>query len=336
MKKAVVVSFCGTGNAGGVERVSQYVCQILEGDYEINVLEKANFTFPKIDFFVQAILMSIHLAFAKHDLLVSNSWQSFLYPADISFSHGTQEGYCRKIGKFKKFSSAGLMAHMEKIAAKKARKIIAVSGHVKNELVSFYGIDEKKIHVLPNCVDDSLYVPSTEPLGKNKKVILFSGRLEYGKGIESLASLSGYLEKISGWELHIAANTHQNEQLFSERKNTKLLFGLSSEEMSDFYKSGDILYFPSLYEGFSMATLEALSSGIPVIGTDYVVSEELKSYDFCRNCSDFIGSPEKIIEAADRLYEKWHGRKNEIHGIIARDFGIRQWKEKFMAELQND
>jgi len=28
------------------------------------------------------------------------------------------------------------------------------------------------------------------------------------------------------------------------------------------------MYFPSIYEGFEMVTLEALSSGLPVVGTD--------------------------------------------------------------------
>lgn len=336
MKKAVVVSFNGTENAGGVERVSQYVLNALEGLFKTEIFKKADFNLPKIDFFVQGILMNLRLVFSRPDFVVSNSWQSYRYPADVSFSHGTTEGYCRKIGSFRRFSSAGLMAHMEKKAAESAKKIIAVSGHVKDELVSIYGINPDKIFVLPNCVDDKKFVPKKDAESRNEKIILFSGRLEHRKGLRALQEFSDFIEKQDGWKLHIAANTNQNEDLLQKNKNTKLFFGLASDEMAEFYRSGDILYFPSLYEGFSMATLEALSCGIPVIGTDYVVSEELSKYEFCRNCGDFISNPQMILENAEYLYEHWHDRKDFIHEEIRKDFGIQQWKEKFLTAAFHD
>lgn len=330
MKKAVVVSFNGTDNAGGVERVSQYICQALKGLCNISIFKKRNFQFPKIDFFIQGIIMNLCLNFSKHDFVVSNSWQSYRYPADIIFFHGTMEGFLRKVGKFRKLSSAGLMAHMEKTAAKKAKKIIAVSGHVKEELSEFYGIDGSKITVLPNCVDDETYIPVEKQRQQTEKVILFSGRLEYNKGLHSLMALSDFMETISDWKLYIAANTHQNEYFFSGKKNTKLYFELTADEMPRFYQSGDVLYFPSLYEGFSMASLEALSCGIPIMGTTYVVTSELSNYEFCKNCNDFIMEPQKILENAMLLHKVWNDKKEFIHETIKKDFGIQQWKNKFL------
>lgn len=330
MKKIVVVSFNGIDNAGGLERVTQYICQALKGCCNISIFKKKNLQFPKIDFFIQGIIMNLRLNFVKQDFVVSNSWQSYRYPADIVFFHGTIEGYLRKIGKFRKFSSSGLMAHMEKTAARKAKKIIAVSNHVKDELSELYGLENSKITVLPNCVDDGIYVPVENNARKEKKVILFSGRLEYGKGLPSLRALSDFLETISGWNLCIAANTHQNEHFFLEKKNTKLYFGLTADEMPRFYQSGDVLFFPSLYEGFSMASIEALSCGIPIMGTDYVITSELSNYEFCKNCNDFIMEPQKIVENAMLLHKVWNDKKEFIHETIKKDFGIQQWKNKFL------
>lgn len=38
-----------------------------------------------------------------------------------------------------------------------------------------------------------------------------------------------------------------------------LHIGVLPDKMPDYYHSGDVMYFPTHYEGFSMSTLEALS-----------------------------------------------------------------------------
>ena len=44
---------------------------------------------------------------------------------------------------------------------------------------------------------------------------------------------------------------------------------------TDYYCAGDIFVFPSLYEAFSLATLEAAASGLPIIATKINGTEEL-------------------------------------------------------------
>lgn len=335
MKKCIIVSFNGLGNEGGVERVSQYISEILGQFYEVQVMKMLEFHLPKFDYFFQALIMSLRLWFVKKDIVVSNSWQAFLYPCDISFAHGTTQGYMQRIGVFKKLSGAGIIAWMEKMSAKRAKKVLAVSAHVKEELSQLYHIPKKKIGVLLNCVDDLLYVPKDRHSFTNK-VILFCGRLETGKGLSYLKKLSDYLDTISGWEMHIASNTRINEELFSLNKNTHISWGLVADDMPDFYADGDILFFPSMYEGFSMATLEALSSGIPVMGTDFVVTEELKEFQFCKNISQILESPPRILECAEFLIEEWRQKKNDIHKIISKRFGKDTYIKSFLSFIVKD
>ncbi|MEH1740604.1 glycosyltransferase [Fusobacterium varium] len=66
----------------------------------------------------------------------------------------------------------------------------------------------------------------------------------------------------------IATFRTESIKLFQGLKNTEMRLDLNLEEIIKFYSEGDILYFPSLYEGFEMVTLEALVSGIPVLGND--------------------------------------------------------------------
>lgn len=332
-KKAVIVSFFGTSNAGGVERVSQYIYEILRHDYDVKILTKLNFTFPKFDYFFQAIIICIKLLFMKKDLVVGNSWQAFLYPCDVSFSHGTMEEYIRKaFGTFKRFSGDGFISFMEKTAARKSKKVLAVSSHVKNELISLYKIKPEKISVLPNCVDDELYSFS-EKHNFREKTLLFSGRLENSKGLQYLKSLTDYIEKIDGWKLLVACNSRMNEELFQYNEKTEIYFNVSFSDMPEFYKQGSVLFFPSLYEGFSMATLEALSCGIPVIGTSAVVTSELSRFNFCRDISEIISNPAEIIVAADEMILKWGNKKKEMHEIIVHEFGKEQYAKKFLHEI---
>lgn len=335
MKKVIIVSLSGIGNAGGVERVSQYLAEILgNAGYRIKVLESLKYHFPKFDYFFQSVIMSLRLFFEKKDLVIANAWQAFLYPCDIVFLHGTMQCYTQKIGKFKRLSGAGVIALMEKVAARRAKKVLAVSEHVKKELIELYNINADKIDVLPNCVDDNCYLPQKSN-GSIKK-ILFSGRLEYGKGLAYIKALADYLETIDGWEFHIASNSRMNEDLFLSNTKTSISWGLQAEDMPSFYASGDVLFFPSLYEGFSMSTLEALSSGIPVIGTEYSVTQELADFPFCIDISDIIEEPSKIVSIAEQVINEWCDRRSFIHNCISEKFGKKVYTKEFLAKLEGE
>ncbi|WP_139018742.1 glycosyltransferase family 4 protein, partial [Elizabethkingia anophelis] len=83
------------------------------------------------------------------------------------------------------------------------------------------------------------------------------------------------IENNDKYKLSIACNNSNNIELFNGLNNTSIHVGLTTDKMNEFYNSGDIMYFPSKYEGFEMVTLEALSAGIPVIGNDVGAISEL-------------------------------------------------------------
>jgi len=162
--------------------------------------------------------------------------------------------------------------------------------------------------------------------------ILFSGRLEHRKGLSDIKALSDYLETRDGYCLRIACNNKDNTALFAGNKKTRVFTALTLEQMPAFYRSGDIFYFPTKYEGFSMATLEALSCGLPVIGTAFAIPEELRGYD----CTAIVepASPEELLPHISALVEKCRTRRDEIHEQVARDFGRGQYEGKLLALLR--
>jgi glycosyltransferase involved in cell wall biosynthesis len=329
MKNITIVSLNGDDNSGGVERVVYYLKKILSEHYSVSVMSRRGKA-GKFDKVIYPVYFSLKLLFSKgKGIVISNSWQSFLFPADFSIHHGTTAGYIRNSGSASKGSY--FVAWMEKISAKTAKKIIAVGIAGKKELEEYYSADPGKIVVLNNFADDRLFYPVT-PLPRNNIRILFSGRLEERKGFSKILSLALALQDTANFELFLALNSGINCDKFSGLKNVRIFRNLDIPEMREFYSNGDVLYFPSRYEGFSMAALEALSTGLPVIGSSFAVPEELRKYDFVQVFED--GDIAALLENIKTLSKAANGKKEYIHRTMARDFGYDQYKRKLLAVLQ--
>jgi glycosyltransferase involved in cell wall biosynthesis len=326
----IIVSFNGTDDSGGIERVSYYLYEILRDKYHVRVLTKTSFSFGKFDMVFQPFIASLRLFFTRHKLVISNSYHAFLYPAGIVIAHGTFKGsYVRT--KPEKLLGSRVIALMEKISAMLAKQVLAVSVNCKNELIDFYKTKALKIRVLNNFVDETIFFPrKKETAGIT---VLFSGRLEKGKGLRCLITFSEYIETIEGFKLRIATNSITNCEYFTDRSHTEVLPSLSLSDMPKFYNSGNVLFFPTLYEGFSMATLEALACGIPVIGSDFATPEELRGYGFCRDITGKLNDPEYIVKAIGELHETYNGKEDFIHDTIIKEFGKEQYRRRLLGYI---
>jgi len=56
---------------------------------------------------------------------------------------------------------------------------------------------------------------------------------------------------------------------------TRVVFAGATKEVKRYYACADLFVFPTAYEGFSMATLEAAASGLPVVATRVNGTEDL-------------------------------------------------------------
>lgn len=338
--KIVIVSQLGTSNAGGVERVSYYLKEILEkNSYDVELLTRGKLSFGNLSNIIWPILLSLKLHFINNTIVIGNSWHCFLYPADLSIHHGTTAGVLAhsQAGRAAKF-----IAFMERISAEKAKKVLAVSWNCRNELIEYYKINPDKIEVLNNFVDETIFYPSqklevTSNNNSEKQTIsvLFSGALTERKGLKKLIEFSDYIETQNlpyNIELKLASNSKEAFHHFENKTHTKILSGMGIAEMPDFYRNGSLLIFPTLYEGFSMATLEALASGLPVLGTDFAVTKELESFDFCMK--DDFSNIANTVKNCISLYEKYSSRKEEIASAITKDFGKSAYEKKLLSLVE--
>ena len=137
------------------------------------------------------------------------------------------------------------------------------------KLVVKWGVDADKVTAIPNAIDPSLF----KPLKKEKQekfVVLAPRRLVKKNGIHFLIEAAKILkeEPIEFWLVGGGPLEKQYKEQAEGLKNVVFFGDKKNEEMPDFYRKADVVAIPSLAEATSIAGLEALAMGIPLITSD--------------------------------------------------------------------
>jgi glycosyltransferase involved in cell wall biosynthesis len=153
------------------------------------------------------------------------------------------------------FSKADIVAAVSKYSADLAKEMGA-----------------KNIRVIPNGVEVAKYKQGKSQ--KNQKLrIVTTSALIPRNGIDILIEAVALLPSKIKWDLRIAGEGPEKKDLelriksHKLNKKVKLVGRVSNENIPDFLLSSDLFVRPSRKEGFGVAFLEALATGIPVIAT---------------------------------------------------------------------
>ncbi|MCL2643666.1 MAG: glycosyltransferase family 4 protein [Candidatus Bathyarchaeota archaeon] len=156
-----------------------------------------------------------------------------------------------------------LLVYAEKIAAVKCDIAFACSDAVKNELIQYYGVPSKKIKVIHNGVNVKKFVPIDKKEARRKLSLpehntcaLWVGTSPHRKGLLTAVKA---VEKSLCSKLLVVGLTGRNSG------KTVFLGKIPEQDLITAYSAADVLIFPTIYEGFPMVPLEALSCGLPVI-----------------------------------------------------------------------
>lgn len=154
---------------------------------------------------------------------------------------------------------------IERVAYRRAKTIIVTTNEDAQYIEKRYSLPAQKIHVIPNYVDTDLF----QPLGKQKErnSICFVGRLEPQKNLLSL------VEAIQDTGAHLIFYGEGSLKNKLEQKAKSLgiplsLYGkIPNGHLPEALNACEIFILPSLFEGNPKVLLEAMSCGLPVIGT---------------------------------------------------------------------
>lgn len=168
-----------------------------------------------------------------------------------------------------------------KFLFRKSDKIVAVAKAIEKDLVINFGASQEKVITINNYVDGKrLFELSNKDESDDKisfdkdfRYIVTVGRLTKQKGHWYLIrAFKKILDKVPNCKLIIIGEGENKEKL------KKLAFELGIKDkviMTGYIKNPhslilkcDVFAFPSLFEGFSNALLEALACKMPIVSTD--------------------------------------------------------------------
>jgi len=167
-----------------------------------------------------------------------------------------------------------------------AAAVIAVSGAVREHLVTRGACARERVHLVPNAVDGRFFEAarlSGKTGSAGERVVGAVGRLHEQKGfdllLEAWASISAGTR--AGWKLEIVGEGDQRRALAARivelglSGEARLIGAIVPEQMPETYLRWGIVVQPSRWEAFGLAAAEAMVMGRCVVATSVEGLREL-------------------------------------------------------------
>ena len=184
---------------------------------------------------------------------------------------------------------------------------------------------ENPIAVIPNGVEISTFLFSSEKLPKQRKTLLFLSRIHPKKGIELLLEAWQQLDPIirHNWQIEIAGNGEESYIASLQKKiaaagiggEVKIKGPQFEEAKINSFRRADLFVLPTYSENFGIVVAEALASGVPVITTKGAPWEQLiktnSGWWIDIGVEPLVQTLEKALQMPDDVLKKMgqNGRK---------------------------
>ena len=223
---------------------------------------------------------------------------------------------------------------MQGRVARRVGTVLSPSESSARDIVTDFGVDRARIRVVPLGVDD-VFRPPTEPRVPGRIVAMASADTPM-KGIATLLEAFAKLRTERDVELLLVSKPKpggETERIVDRLGITdwvRFVHGISDEELAATVGSAEVACVPSLYEGFSLPTAEAMACGTPLVVSRAGAIPEVVGPDGL--CADLVtpGDVGELVHALDALLDD-PARRDRM-GRAGRERALAEFSWRAVAE----
>jgi glycosyltransferase involved in cell wall biosynthesis len=162
---------------------------------------------------------------------------------------------------------------MQSRVAQRLTRIITVSESSHGDIVKDHGVDPSAMHVVPVGVDPELFRPIEGVERIPGRLITTASADVTMKGLRYLLEALAKLRTEREISLTVigrpkaGGRSAETIERLGLTDIVSFVSGVSDERIYEMYSESELAVVPSLYEGFSLPAIEAMSCGVPVVST---------------------------------------------------------------------
>jgi L-malate glycosyltransferase len=162
-----------------------------------------------------------------------------------------------------------------KFSIEKSNGLTAVSQFLRDETVSAFGCTGCRIEVIPNFIDPSVYdrerhAPQFGELAQGRKVLMHISNFRPVKRVTDIVRIYAKVAKAVPSILVMVGDGPDRADAEALARDLgvgdSVFFPGKLDSVAPLLASADLFLLPTLAESFGLSALEALASGVPVIG----------------------------------------------------------------------
>ncbi|MEY2437693.1 MAG: hypothetical protein QOH64_420 [Acidimicrobiaceae bacterium] len=163
---------------------------------------------------------------------------------------------------------------MQTRVAKRLHRTITVSESSFNDIVKDHGVSPDKLHIVPVGVDEESFRPLPHITPIPGRLVTTASADVTMKGLKYLLEAVAKL-RTERDDVHLVVIGRRKVGGASDEAIRRLgledavefITGVPEERIIELYAEAELAVVPSLYEGFSLPAIEAMSCGIPLVAT---------------------------------------------------------------------
>ena len=229
--------------------------------------------------------------------------------------------------------------NMQGRVASRMPRVVVVSENSIKDIHADMGVSLDRMRLVPVGVDPELFVPMPHVTRRPGRLITTASADVALKGLSYLLEAMAKLRTERDVTLTIIGKPREgaSNDLIDKlglRPHIEFVSGVSDERIVELYAEAELAVVPSLYEGFSLPAIEAMSTGICLVATDGGALPEVTGRDGDTVLQCKAGDVEALVTALTRGLDDADLRARI--GAAGRQRVVERWSWKHCAQLTVD